>query len=40
MVPLSAFATFSRGTTPLAVNHQGQFAAGDHLVQSGARRVR
>jgi multidrug efflux pump len=27
MVPLSAFAHFSRGQTPLGVNHQGQFAA-------------
>jgi multidrug efflux pump len=27
MVPLSAFAKFGPGTTPLAVNHQGQFAA-------------
>ncbi|MFG1425622.1 efflux RND transporter permease subunit [Roseixanthobacter glucoisosaccharinicivorans] len=26
-VPLSAFATFGPGTTPLAVNHQGLFAA-------------
>ncbi|MEP9375286.1 efflux RND transporter permease subunit [Aquabacter sp. CN5-332] len=26
-VPLSAFATFAPGTTPLAVNHQGLFAA-------------
>jgi multidrug efflux pump len=25
LVPLSAFATFVRGTTPLAVNHSGQF---------------
>jgi multidrug efflux pump len=28
MVPLSAFAHFENGTTPLAVNHQGTFAAG------------
>ena len=27
MVPLSAFARFSRGHTPLSVNHQGLFAA-------------
>ena len=27
MVPLSAFAHFAPGTTPLAVNHQGLFAA-------------
>ena len=27
MVPLSAFATFGPGTTPLAVNHQGSFVA-------------
>jgi multidrug efflux pump len=27
MVPLSAFAKFAPGTTPLAVNHQGLFAA-------------
>jgi len=27
MVPLSAVATFSRGQTPLGVNHQGLFAA-------------
>jgi multidrug efflux pump len=27
MVPLSAFAHYVTGTTPLAVNHQGQFAA-------------
>ncbi len=27
MVPLSAFATFGPGTTPLAVNHQGPFVA-------------
>jgi multidrug efflux pump len=27
MVPLSAFATYAPSTTPLAVNHQGQFAA-------------
>lgn len=27
MVPLSAFARHARGTTPLAVNHQGQFVA-------------
>ena len=27
MVPLSAFAHFSPGHTPLSVNHQGQFAA-------------
>jgi multidrug efflux pump len=27
MVPLSAFAHYALGTTPLAVNHQGQFAA-------------
>jgi len=27
MVPLSAFAHYELGTTPLAVNHQGQFAA-------------
>jgi multidrug efflux pump len=27
MVPLSAFATFGPGTTPLAVNHQGVFVA-------------
>ena len=27
MVPLSAFARYQLGTTPLAVNHQGQFAA-------------
>ncbi len=27
MVPLSAIARFGPGTTPLAVNHQGQFAA-------------
>ena len=27
MVPLSAFAHFEPGTTPLAVNHQGQFVA-------------
>jgi multidrug efflux pump len=28
MVPLSAFARYEMGTTPLAVNHQGQFVAG------------
>jgi multidrug efflux pump len=28
MVPLSAFARYENGTTPLQVNHQGQFAAG------------
>jgi len=28
MVPLSAFAHYGMGTTPLQVNHQGQFAAG------------
>jgi multidrug efflux pump len=28
MVPLSAFARYELGTTPLEVNHQGQFAAG------------
>ena len=28
MVPLSAFAHYDTGTTPLAVNHQGLFAAG------------
>jgi multidrug efflux pump len=27
MVPLSAFAKFSQGHTPLRINHQGQFAA-------------
>ena len=27
MVPLTAFATFGPGTTPLSVNHQGQFVA-------------
>ena len=27
MVPLSAFSTYGLGTTPLAVNHQGQFVA-------------
>jgi multidrug efflux pump len=27
MVPLSAFAHYQMGTTPVAVNHQGQFAA-------------
>ncbi|HTJ01542.1 MAG TPA: efflux RND transporter permease subunit, partial [Methylovirgula sp.] len=27
MIPLSAFAKFSRGNTPLAVNHQGPFVA-------------
>ncbi len=27
MIPLSAFAHYETGTTPLAVNHQGQFAA-------------
>jgi multidrug efflux pump len=27
MVPLSAFSSYGPGTTPLAVNHQGQFAA-------------
>jgi multidrug efflux pump len=27
MVPLSAFATYAPGLTPLAVNHQGQFVA-------------
>jgi multidrug efflux pump len=27
MVPLTAFATFGLGTTPLAVNHQGQFVS-------------
>jgi multidrug efflux pump len=27
MVPLSAFATFGPGTTPLAINHQGPFVA-------------
>ena len=27
MVPLAAFAHYQMGTTPLAVNHQGQFAA-------------
>jgi len=28
VIPLSAFAHYETGTTPLAVNHQGQFAAG------------
>ena len=28
MVPMSAFAHYEMGTTPLEVNHQGQFAAG------------
>jgi multidrug efflux pump len=28
MIPLSAFAHYETGTTPLAVNHQGLFAAG------------
>ena len=28
MIPLSAFAHYQTGTTPLAVNHQGQFVAG------------
>jgi multidrug efflux pump len=28
MVPLSAFVHYGMGTTPLAVNHQGQFVAG------------
>ena len=27
MVPLTAFATYTAGTTPLSVNHQGQFVA-------------
>ena len=27
MIPLSAFGHFGPGTTPLAVNHQGHFAA-------------
>ena len=27
MVPLTAFATYAPGTTPLSVNHQGQFVA-------------
>ena len=34
MVPLSAFATYEPGHTPLSVNHQGQFAA--TTIQSGA----
>jgi multidrug efflux pump len=28
MIPLSSFAHYGTGTTPLAVNHQGQFVAG------------
>ena len=28
MIPLSAFAHYQMGTTPLSVNHQGQFVAG------------
>jgi multidrug efflux pump len=28
MIPMSAFAHYEMGTTPLEVNHQGQFAAG------------
>jgi len=28
MIPLAAFSHYETGTTPLAVNHQGQFAAG------------
>jgi multidrug efflux pump len=28
MIPLSAFTRYEMGTTPLAVNHQGQFVAG------------
>ena len=28
MIPLAAFAHYQMGTTPLVVNHQGQFAAG------------
>ena len=39
MVPLSAFAQFGPGNTPLAVNHQGLFVATHDLVQSHAGRV-
>ena len=39
MVPLSAFAHFGPGNTPLAVNHQGLFVATHDLVQSAARRL-
>ena len=35
-IPLAAFTQFEPSNTPLAVNHQGQIAFGDHLVQSGA----
>ena len=38
MVPLMLFATFGLGTTPLAVNHQGQFVSSDDLVRAGRRR--
>ena len=39
MVPLSAFAHFGPGNTPLAVNHQNLFVAVDDLVQSRAGRL-
>ena len=36
-VPLSAFTHFEPSTTPLAINHQGQFPVSDIVVQSRAR---
>ena len=39
MVPLSAFATYGPGTTPLAVNHQGPFVATTFSFNLPARRV-
>ena len=38
-VPLSAFTHFEPSTTPLAINHQGQFPGSDALFQSGAGHV-
>ena len=38
-VPLSTFTHFEEKQTPLAINHQGQFPAGDDLVQPGAGQV-
>ena len=38
LVPLSAFTHYAPSTTPLAVNHQGQFPRRHDVVQSRARR--